>query len=137
MSKPRGRGKATDDRRGLFLRLNAEGLSLDLMAERLGVTVRTISRYREEYGLSQAHPGQNFRPTEEWIAEVRALAEEGMPIAEICRMKGTTWATIKRNVPDIQVWDASTVGKHGAAVRHTNRALRRQGHQSLASSKLA
>jgi DNA invertase Pin-like site-specific DNA recombinase len=118
----------------LVRELSAEGLKDAAIAERIGVSSRTVLRIRKQLGLSAANPRTSWRATPEWKEEVQRLLDEGWSVAEIIRHTGNTHCTIKRHFPDAG-WDPQTSGSYALSIAKANRELRRLGQEPLPPAK--
>ncbi|WNM65702.1 helix-turn-helix DNA binding domain protein [Arthrobacter phage Vulpecula] len=93
-------------------------LSAAEAARRLGVSARTITRYRARLGVSQPSAGATARPSPEALAEIAARLDDGWPLKEIERTLGITYKTLARHFPG-RGWTPSQAGKHARLVsRH-------------------
>jgi predicted transcriptional regulator len=105
-----------------FLRFHQQGLSAPELAKRFNITLRHATRLRKELGVAQPSPSSSRRVDAEWMAKAAALLDEGAPVKEVAMTLGCTEATVNRHFPG-RAWDASTVGRHAAAVRTANNDL--------------
>lgn len=103
-------------------RLSAQGLSLDAIADQIGVTSRTVSRWRQKLGLSDS-PTVIRRMTDEDRAALLPLFEEGMSREEVHRTTGWSRQALALHFPD-RKWDRAECARHGAVIRNLGRALR-------------
>lgn len=67
-----------------IVELDSQGLTAREIAERLGISTRTVNRVRVETGHQQG-PGCRSRYTPEFIAKVEKHLEEGWSITDIAR----------------------------------------------------
>lgn len=107
-------------------RLRGEGRTLHEMAERFGVTHRTISRHLARHGLSKEYRRAGWRVTPEWKQEAEALLDDGMSVTEAARTLGCNFETVDRHFPG-RTWDRKTSGAYAYAVTKANQQLARQG----------
>lgn len=84
-------------------------------ARQLGVSARTITRYRARLGVSQAHPDATKRMTPEQLAAIEAKLDDGWPLLEIEKTLGVTYKTIARHFPG-RAWTRSQIGTHARLV---------------------
>ncbi|UXE05175.1 helix-turn-helix DNA binding domain protein [Arthrobacter phage Jamun] len=98
-----------------YARIHRPDLSTTQAAKLLGVTPRTITRYRARLGLSQASPGGANRPSPELLAEIAARLDDGWPVKEVARTYGTTWRTVVRHFPG-RSWTKKQVGQYARMV---------------------
>lgn len=112
-----------------FLQLQREGCSAAVIADRLGVTPRTVQRHRVRLGVAQTTTYKG-PVTEEWKAKAKAMVDDGCSISEVARTLGSTHDTVKRHFPHAG-WDASKVGEYARMMRTLKKALRQQGQTPL------
>lgn len=123
----RGRGLIADV--DAIVRLRKAGVRTRDIAERLGVSERTVVRHMTANGLTRPLPGP-LDPSPAWLPEADALLSEGMSFREV-------GATL--DVPEHHVgiyfpgrgWTPQQVGSHGLAVMKANRKLRAAGVGTL------
>lgn len=101
-----------------YARIHRPDLTAAEAAERLGVTPRTVARYRARLGLSQASPGGAARPSPELLAEIAARLDDGWPFKEVSETFHVCHKTLTRYFPG-RAWSPSQVGKHAKLVRST------------------
>lgn len=92
-----------------------QGLTLAETARRLGVSERTVSRWRCRLGLSPA------RAREGWQERAQAMAEEGMPVSAIAQATRVDRYTVLRHFPGAR-WTPSQGGRLSAEIRRARRA---------------
>lgn len=106
--------------------LHNDGLKDWQIAERLGISARTVLRIRTALGLSKPNPLSTWRATQEWKDRVQALLDDDWSISEISRETGNTHPTIKRHFPNAG-WDPVKAGSYALSIAKANRELRRRG----------
>ena len=95
--------------RETFLELNASGLSAEIIAERMGVTPRTIGRWRRRFGVMR---GEASTPASaEDREKARRLLEDGCSLAEAARSVGVAPKTVRQWFPDAPGWSALECGR--------------------------
>jgi transposase-like protein len=92
-------------------------------AKRLGVSLRTVQRYRTRYGLTQP-PSAPADPC--WHEKARKLVAEGASITAIAQACGVQWDTVKRHYPEAK-WTPEQISEHSVNVRRLNATLRELG----------
>lgn len=91
-----------------FFELDDEGKSAVQIGLELGVTKRTVQRWRRATGRSQGEsPAQHPDSDRELAAR---LLDDGCPILEVARTVGVTSHTIRRWFPDARPWTHSEAG---------------------------
>ena len=102
-----------------FIELDNAGWSAPQIAKTLGVSARTVTRWRKTAGRSQ--PGAATpRPAEVREAALR-LVEDGASFAEVAATVGVSPKTINRWFPDHQAWSRNEAGRWAATVRQFNK----------------
>lgn len=76
--------------------MTAEGMSASLIAERLGVTKRSVQRYRRESGCARPYA---HRMTTEDIATAGRMLEDGCSYEEVGRTLGFHGHSIAYHLP--------------------------------------
>lgn len=85
-----------------FEELNRQNHSTTELAGILGVTPRTIQRWRRDLGTSRPQPPFSMMPaTPERLAEAKALLDDGAPIREVERSLHMSRGTVKRHFPGV------------------------------------
>lgn len=84
-------------------------------ARHLGVSDRTIVRWRAQDGISRRLPARRYTPEDREMA--RRLADERCPIAEIARTVGCDESTIRRWLPDYPGISPVEAGRLARAIR--------------------
>jgi len=110
-----------------FLTLQRTGATAAVIAERLGVTPRTVVRLRSRHGVAQPY-ARHAPVNDEWKARVKDLLDDGASISDVCRTLDTTHDTVKRYFPDAG-WTKTMASHYARAVRTANETLRRNGHE--------
>lgn len=98
-----------------FLRLERLGTPTGQMVKILGVTDRTITRWRVAHGLTRRERQEKIPDTIR--AQARALIEDGCSFHETARTVGVCDSTLKRWFPDLEPWTPRQAGTHAALVR--------------------
>jgi hypothetical protein len=81
-----------------LLRLVESGATLAQTAEAMGVTERSVSRYKQALGLAQCKPG--YRPLPEgWKDRAAALFDEGYSQRAVTELVGVCADTLARHFP--------------------------------------
>lgn len=78
-------------------RLTRQGYTATEIAEDLGVTTRSVQRYRREAGISR--PPHAFRWTPEADETARRMLDSGSTRAAVARAIGAAHATVSRRYP--------------------------------------
>ncbi|WNO25872.1 helix-turn-helix DNA binding domain protein [Arthrobacter phage Altadena] len=124
MPRRPGAGRKGADR-DLVARYLSEGLEPRDVADRMGITDRTVLRIRHELGLPIGPAPDRRRLTEDDHRIIRACLEEGMPYSEISRTHGYTHQTLARHYPGRGMPARATI-ELALATRSFNQALRKQ-----------
>ena len=86
-------------------------------ADRLGVTERTVYRYRKALGLADEGVRRPGPVDEEWRRRVRSLLDEGASVKAAASVVGSSTRTVRRHFPG-EGWSLSEAGSVGwAAMR--------------------
>ena len=101
------------ERRGRVAAMTAAGVSARVIAEVLGVTVRTVTRDRAAAGVARPVPD---RVTVEQVERMRVMAADGVSAVEIGRTLGVHGRTVARHCPEA-VWSRAAGGELGRFVR--------------------
>lgn len=111
-----------------LLGLHAEGVPQRVIAETLGISVRTVQRTLQATGAKAA---QAYHPplSEVQHEEIRERLADGWSFMEISRTMGIAKRTLRRHYPGqgwtkAQVNAAARMGKREAALRRRLRAHR-------------
>jgi IS30 family transposase len=96
------------ERRRQVVTLTQQGWSLGDIAERLGVTDRTVARDRLACGI--AHPKAPPMSTDE-LAQAQQLLDDGASYLEVARSLGRNHQTIAQRFPG-QGWTAEQTGQY-------------------------
>lgn len=107
-----------------FLDLHHAGLASQEIADRLGITRRTVLRRRVRLGVARHTPGTTWRPTPEWEAQARTLLEDGASLREIARTLHCDRATVTRRFKGMG-WTLNEAGSHSQTMRRANEILRK------------
>lgn len=94
-------------RLGRFKALDDAGYSAPQIAQRLGVNVRTVTRWRNSTSRSRAKP--IVRPESD-REHARRLIDDGCSFAEAAETVGVTASTIRRWFPDARAWTPREAG---------------------------
>lgn len=105
----------------LFKSLQSSGLSASQIAARMGVTARTVQRWRGRLGLLQRSDSPfATRPiTTDRLERACALLEDGASRREVMRSVGVSYDTLRRHFPDLK-WRPGD-GNYGRMFRELNR----------------
>lgn len=95
-------------RLNMFKNLDAAGFSAAQIAERLKVSTRTVTRWRNSTGRSHTPP-PTMRPESD-REHARRLIDDGCSLTETAETVGVTPATIRRWFPDATGWSRRDVG---------------------------
>lgn len=89
-------------------RMVEEGATIAQVAEAMGVTERSVSRYKLALGLTQCHTG--YRPLPEgWKDRAEALFEEGYSQGAVAELTGVSVDAVARHFPG-RGWTRSESG---------------------------
>lgn len=112
------------DRLPEFKELQRLGYSAAQIAERMGVTDRTVTRWRKNAGLTKPIAENVGRPVaDERLDAAARLLEDGAPYAEVCRTLGMNSRTVRKYFPG-HTWTAEQSGQFAAAIHQMNRSRR-------------
>jgi transposase-like protein len=114
VSRSRGR-KVFAKKADRFTELNNRGYSAERIAADLGVSARSVQRWRAQTG-SRIKPAPAQLPHEAH-RRVRALLDDGASMEEAARTVGISSRTIRRWFPDARPWTRSQVGEYAAVCR--------------------
>ncbi|ASR83200.1 DNA binding protein [Arthrobacter phage Abidatro] len=98
-----------------YARIHRPDLAAAEAAKLLGVTPRTITRYRARLGVSQPSHGGAVRPSPELLAEIAARLDDGWPVKEVCETFHVCHKTVTRHFPG-RAWTRSQIGRHARLV---------------------
>lgn len=107
----------------VFLWCERSGMSARGIAERFGVTTRTVVRWRNRMHLSHAPATERHPDEDREIA--RRLLEDGCSFLEAARTVGVSQWTIRRWFPDATAWTKQQASEHAAFIRRMNRTIER------------
>lgn len=94
--------------------LTREGLSATEIADILGVSTRTVARYRRRTGTQLGEPSPRLADDQiEWI---RQLLDDGCSRAETARTVGVSPNTVCRHFPD-KHWTREQTYEHLSAIK--------------------
>lgn len=116
-------GVERDARISLVSQYTRQGLSAELIAQRLGCTPRTVQRDRKRALLTKPHPS---RATPEQLERAREFLEDGCPYPEAARSVGLHDTVLRRHLPGY-TWPPDVAGEFAAFVRRTEAQLRMMG----------
>ena len=102
----RGQGRSSANRQGrraydqqtrsrVFMYL-AEGMPLQQISDRTGVSLPTIASWKKQESLLPTNPAKGMAWSQEVRSRVSRFLAEGMPVKEIEEKTGVPWATIYR-----------------------------------------
>lgn len=103
-------------------RLTSRGSSAEQIAAELGVSSRTVIRYRRALGVSLGAPSSR-RMTDADRAALLVLFDDGLSREEVHRTTGWSRHALAHHFPDRR-WDRVSCARHGALVRNLGRALK-------------
>lgn len=104
-----------------FIELDTIGWGAKNIAAELGVTQRTITRWRASAGRLR-RPAQTTHTNAE-RQQALNLIRGGAPFTEAAATIGVTNATIRRWFPDEPAWTKSQSGEYAVMVRRLNKIL--------------
>lgn len=107
----------------VFLWCERVGMSAREIAERFGVSQRTVVRWRHQTQLSHT-PAPEPHSAEE-REHARRLIEGGCSLRDAGNTVGVSEVTIRRWFPDVPAWTKQQVGEYAALIRRMNRTLER------------
>jgi len=107
------------EREEAIRRMDREGVRTDIIAQRLGITTRTVTRYRERMGALLQAPKQPFTDEERAIAE--KMLDDGCSYTEITRTLGRgSLHAVRKNFPG-RGWTRQQTGEWGMLMRYAKR----------------
>lgn len=99
-----------------IVQLTKQGWTAPQIARELGISQRTIQRWRRAGGVAEDHPRATWRATPEWKEAAAKLVEEGYPMQEVAALTGVSTKTVKRHFPDA-AWTQQQALDHGRLMR--------------------
>ena len=93
-----------------FIQLDEAGHSSPYIADKLGVTTRTVQRWRHQTGRSKAGRATPHPPAAR--EQARRILADGASRAEAARTIGVTARTIHRWFPDVPGWTKKQAGEY-------------------------
>lgn len=102
-------------------RLTVGGFSAEQIAAALGVSSRTVVRYRRAQGVAGGPPSTR-RMGDADRAQLLALFDQGLSREEVHRTTGWSRAALAHHFPDRR-WERVECARHGALVRNLGRVL--------------
>ena len=93
-----------------LVRLVNEGSTLSQIAEAMGVTERSVSRYKQILGLPRCQGGPRPLP-DGWKETAEALFEEGYCQQAVAELVGVSAGTVARHFPG-RGWNRAEVGRY-------------------------
>lgn len=110
-----------DSRSDRFLELEASGASSAEIAGILGVSTRTVTRWRHDAGCSHA-PAADVRDMS--VRErARRLLDDGASFADAAATVGVARSTLRRWFPDVPAWTRSQTGQWSVLLRQGEAVL--------------
>lgn len=97
------------------------GVSAPRIAEQLGVTPRTVTRWRLRAGISE---GEARHIAQEVWEEARRILDDGASYGEVARTLGVSRATVARHFPG-EGWSRDQTIRFMIETRGLNRALKK------------
>lgn len=91
-----------------FLALDDTGHSAEQIAKQLGVTPRTIARWRRATG--RLHRPATIKRPQSTREQARRLIDDGCSFAEVARTVGVDPVTIRKWFPDAHAWSKREAG---------------------------
>lgn len=101
-------------RREQVAELTRQGCSTSVVAERLGMTERMVQRDRRALGLSQHRPNPHY--TEQEIATIESMLDDGCSYAEVARAVGRDMCWISKRWPG-RGWTPQQAAEYLACLR--------------------
>jgi transposase len=113
------RSSSREDWEDRFRSMERAGASLAQIADALGVSMRTASRWRGRLDLRHEVP-HTPRPQSDHD-RAAALLDEGCSLEEVAHTLGVTGPTIRRWFPDRPAWTREEVGRFAVQARRLNK----------------
>lgn len=110
--------EALSERAERVAALTREQRSATDIAWILGVSVRTVERYRHRLGLSRSECRRE-RLSEDVLLRAKYLLLDGASYKEVGRTVGAHPGTVAKYLPGFG-WSPSEIGRHGRAVQEFN-----------------
>lgn len=107
----------------VFLWCEHSGMSAQQIAERFGVSSRTVVRWRNRMHLGHIPRHEPHPPEDREVA--RRLLDDGCSISETAKTVGVSRPTIRRWFPDATPWTKQQASQHAAFTRRMNRTIER------------
>lgn len=98
-----------------FLACDRAGMSARQLAERFGVTARTVQRWRKRLGVKHRQYVEKHPKSDR--AMVEYLLDEGCSFTEAGRTIGVSDVTIRRWFPDRSAWTKQEVVEYAVLIR--------------------
>lgn len=102
-----------------FLACERAGMSARQLAERFGVTDRTVQRWRNRLGVTHRPYIEKHPDSDRSMAEY--LLDQGCSFLEAARTVGVSDMTIVRWFPDRKPWTKQECGEYAVMVRQLGR----------------
>lgn len=113
------------DRSPEFKEMQRQGLSAAQIADRMGVTQRTVTRWRKNAGLTQPLPENVGRPVAgERLDAAAEMLADGAPYQEVCRTLRMNGRTVRKYFPGIS-WSKEEAGQFAAQIHRIKSEARR------------
>lgn len=99
--------------------LSDSGVSVPEMASRLGVSKKTVQRWRRETGRTPqpVSPYAGYPVSPDRLAAAERLLEDGAPVIEVVRTLGMHERTVRAHFPHRVRWSQSDAGRHSSVLR--------------------
>jgi DNA-binding CsgD family transcriptional regulator len=118
--------EVVESRCDAVVRMTKQGYSTRQIATVLGMTERSVTRYRKRAGITQGKPG--VPPTAEQLELAAQLFEDGCSIAEVARTLGFSTSTIARYFPG-RGWSPAETHAYIATLRRCR--VRMKQHEGV------
>lgn len=104
-----------------IVQLTREGWTAPKIAKELGISQRTVQRWRRAGGVAVVDdPRTRWRATPEWKEAAAKLIDEGYPMQDVAALTGVSTKTVKRHFPH-SPWTQQQALDHGRLMRQLGR----------------
>jgi IS30 family transposase len=103
-----------------ILEMERSGMTMDQIGEAIGVSTRTVHRYRVRGGICSPTGGKGVKATPEWKEKVQKLLAEDYSHRAIAQLTGVCAQTVARHFPGT-AWDRKQISEMGKATQMLNR----------------
>lgn len=100
--------------------MESSGMTLAQIGEAMGVSSRTVHRYRIRGGICPPPQGDGVKATPEWKERVRELLAEDYSHRAIAQITGVNPKTVARHFPGT-AWKRQQISEMGKATQMLNR----------------